>query len=697
MALPALREDLQFQSASAEFDGAPAWMIHDPVRNRFFRIGWLEFELLSRWGLGNPFEILASLHAETPLQASEGDLQSLAVFFRRNQLVLAADPESLDHLRGLSTKAHQTIGSWLLHNYLFFRVPLLRPQRFFSRMRPVLNAIWSVQTLLLSAVCAVIGLILVLHQWDTFAGTFFDHLTPSGFWGFAGALIVAKSMHELGHAALATRFGVRVARMGVAFMVGAPVLYTDVSESWKLTDRRHRLMIASAGVLTEFAIAGFATLGWCFVQDGPFKNACYFLATTSWVITLLVNASPFLRMDGYFVLSDLLDMPNLTGRSSALSRAWLRRTLLGWDEPDEEYFPEPRRTALLLFAQVSSVYRFLIFLGIGFLVYGLFIKVVGLVLVAIDVGYFVVRPIWYELRVWIKERRRTPSHRRRLLLALGLCLMTLLAWPWTWSVRGEAWLHAERQHLLYSPFPARLSALHGPGEVLAGDTLASLDSPDLLSRAQQSDITARALSLQMDRSVGQVDGAYRRTLLSEQLAQQQAEGSAQRAELERLTLTAPFSGTLVDLDPETKPGVWIGNQQLLGILIDPSSWVVDALIEQDLVDRVRPGASVRFYRRNGSSAPLHGEVIEVDSARIQVLPHGMLSTTEGGHISAIEQTKGMPVPRETLYRVRIRVKEPLIDHHSIQLGSAVIEGEPHSLLVQAWTHLMAVLIRESGF
>ncbi len=696
-ALPALREDLQLFPAAANRDGSPAWMIQDPVTNRFFRIGWLEFELLSRWGLRDPRRVLRSLSSETPLAATEEDLAGLVSFFRQHQLLRAADAASVQFLKTLAAKTRGSRASWLLHNYLFFRIPLLRPQRFLQAAAPVLQRVYSTPMLMVALACALTGLLLVARQWDTFVHTFNDFLSPAGLAGYACALFVAKTLHELGHAALATRYGVRVAHMGVAFLVLWPMLYTDTGESWKLADRGQRFRIAAAGVASEFALAGFATLAWSLVDDGALRSALFFLATTSWILTLGINASPFMRFDGYFLLCDALDLQNVHGRAGALARAQLRRWLLGWHEPDPEPFESPLREGLIAFAFVTWLYRLVVFVGIALAVYHWFFKVLGIFLFAVEITWFVARPMWAELKVWFAQRGRTPP-RRRLMLGLAIvAALAALAFPWARSVRGEGWLHAEQQQLLYSPFPARVAALHAPGTVAAGDVLIALDSPDTRSKAVQSRILADALALQIDQSVGRLDGAEKRALLAEQLAQQLAELGAQQAELSRLSLAAPFAGQLVDFDHDVKPGVWITANQPIAMLVDPRSWLVDALVEQHEVDRVRPGARVKFYRRHRSEAPLTGEVVAVDSARAQVLPHPMLSVTHGGRIPATQQSNNQLVPRDALYRVRVKLDAQPDERGAVALGTAVIDGERRSLLADAWTAAVAVLVRESGF
>jgi len=113
-----------------------------------------------------------------------------------------------------------------------------------------------------------------------------DSLTPTGMLGFVLALIVSKTLHELGHAVVATRLGVRVAHMGVAFLVMWPMLYTDTGESWRLRSHRQRLAISLAGVSVEIILAGLATLAWALLDEGALRQAALYLATTGWVVSL---------------------------------------------------------------------------------------------------------------------------------------------------------------------------------------------------------------------------------------------------------------------------------------------------------------------------------------------------------------------------------------------------------------------------
>ena len=179
----------------------------------------------------------------------------------------------------------------------------------------------------------------VSRSWDAFTATLVDMLSWEGLAAYGLTLAAVKTLHEFGHGVTAKRYGCRVPTMGVAFLVLWPVAYTDTNEVWKLTRRDQRLKVAAAGIATELTIAVWAMLAWVWLPDGPLRAMAFLLATTTWVSTVLINASPFMRFDGYFLLSDFLQMPNLHARAFALARWDLRERLFALGEPAPEHFP----------------------------------------------------------------------------------------------------------------------------------------------------------------------------------------------------------------------------------------------------------------------------------------------------------------------------------------------------------------------
>jgi putative peptide zinc metalloprotease protein len=654
--------------------------------------------MLCRWHLGFGEALIDDVNANTTLSIDQSDVQRLVVFLQTHCLLTTASPQAVEGLRNMANRAEKGFLTWLIHNYLFFRVPLIKPQRLLETLHRAMRWMFHWPTAVLVSMLSVFGLLLVARQWDHFTATLVDQLSYTGVISFSVALLASKFIHELGHALTATHYGVRVAHMGVAVMVMMPMPYTDTSESWKLHRPRQRLAIAAAGITAEVALAGLATLGWALAGDGALKNALFYLATTGWILTLAINASPFMRFDGYFILADWLDFPNLHERSGALAKTWLRRVLLGWQEPWPEHFSHAKTTALVAFALVTWVYRLVLFIGIAWLVYEYFFKVLGIVLFVVEIAWFIVLPIARELAVWLRRRRDVQSGRVAWGLLTLMALVGLALVPWQTSVTGPAWVHAGQHTVLFAPLPGRLSQLQPAGEVRRGQVLFSLASPDISANERRAQVLADARAKEIKSLTGRDDGEEQRAQLQSEQERFQAEAKGHADELKRLQLVAPFDGVLRDIDEGLAPGVWVHPKQALGILVNPRSWVVDVLVEESDLARVQVGqpAVLRLTRSQHERYP--GKVTEIDASRVTNLPHDMLDARFGGAVQTgpVPNSADRHVPVSNLYRVRILLDSPP-NLKSLATGSVAIQTQGRAWLPDALKRAYAILIRESGF
>jgi putative peptide zinc metalloprotease protein len=690
--VPPLREDLRLSEAAHGSNGEPAWVIQDTVINRFYRIGWLEFECLLRWGQ-SPRKISEQIAEGTALKPDVEQVLDFRQFLEQHQL-LRAGPATLERLKSKGEEGSWLTWRWWLHHYLFFRIPLLRPQQPLQYLARALGWLFHPLTGILVLSLSLLGIILVLQQWDVFTSAVVESFSTEGLFSFALALIVAKTLHELGHALVATRLGLRVGHMGIAFVVMWPMLYTDTGESWKLSRSRQRLAIASAGIVTELSLAGLSTLGWALCDPGALRNALLYLATTSWLLSLALNASPFMRFDGYFILSDLLDFPNLHERASALARVTLRRNLLGLQEDWPETFPTGQRRLLVTFAIITWLYRLVLFLGIALAVYLFFFKVLGIFLFMVELSWFIAMPVMRELGHWWKNRAAIPSRRKVAFYTVLLAILVGLAIPWRTQIDAVGVARAERQLRVYAPYPARLQSIHPDGPVKAGETLITLDEPDIASRLQTSEASARSYEARLSGLIADPGGLAEDAVTRQRLNVQFEEARAARSEIARLNLQTPFAGVWLDVNPDWKPGQWVGRQESLGMLIDPRSWQVDAYVAQDQVHRMATGDHVRFYP-DGQTTPRSGRIVQIGSTRASQLSHRMLSSRFGGPVPTTNAEHSL-IPSSALFQVLIQLDEPLPSLRETR-GHLKIEGERRSLLGDGATHVLAVLMRESGF
>ena len=485
--LPPMRQDLRILPASRLASGAPGWVIFDPVSHRYFQLGQGMVELLGDWSAGSKDGLIDRVQTRFGRVVTRDDVSSLRSFLSAHELLETQDTAAL------LTRQRARQKHWLyslVHNYLFFRIPFLRPQAFLDRTRVFGEILFSRTSLLFFACLGLAGILLATRQWDAFVATGLGLLDWEGAFILAACVPFVKTAHEMGHAYMATRYNVRVPTMGVAFMVLAPFLYSDVTDAWRLSSRWQRLAIDCAGLLVELMIAATALFLWIFLPPGSFRTAVFALATTSLLLGLALNLNPFMRFDGYHILADFLGIPNLQTRAMVMGRWALREVLFGLGAPMPEQMSRNRMLAMAIYAYAIWIYRFFLFLGIAVLVYHFAFKALGIILFLIEIIWFVLLPIAQEILRWWKGRDYVVSTRRATVtfsiagfafLAFILPLPTSLMVPVVATARVDA--------MIFARAPGRVTSIHvvEGQSVKTGDELVRMVAPDLSAQLQQAE------------------------------------------------------------------------------------------------------------------------------------------------------------------------------------------------------------------
>jgi putative peptide zinc metalloprotease protein len=701
LVLPPLREDLRLYAGSAQRDGSPSWRILDPVRNAFFEIGWLEFELIARWKESRDGATLAArVAAETSLRPTLEEVKDLLDFLTTNQLLAAGNA----HVRqALATRVRMAEKQgWfeqLLHTYLFFRVPLLRPDAFLARALPFTDVFFTRGFVFLVVALLGLDLYLISREWYVFTDALGRIFTPQAFLPYAIAVTFSKIVHELAHAFAARRYGVRVPTLGVAFLVLWPYLYTDTGETWKLGDRRKQLVIACAGMGAELVLAVFSTVLWALSPEGAAKNVFFVLASSTWVMTLAINLSPFMRFDGYFVVSDLLDFPNLHERATACAKWWLRRTFFGLDSPMPESHLKPlQRAGLIVFAYITWLYRLTVFIGIALLVYHFAFKLLGIFLFLLEIVWFIIAPVWRETAFLWTARSAMRLAAAPLVSALGVVAALVWIFPYAHQVTAPAVFRAEQENAVYAPFAGRVTAIRVADRqsVAADAELLTVEPADLDSRDRKADIgiaSARAELARMPASRTQQENYQ---VLQQRLAQALAEKQAVAEEGARKVLRAAQGGVVRDVAPDLVEGRWINTKQLLMRVVSGSEQVIEAYVSEQQVAAIHPGQVVRFYPRMPDRPVLSGEVVAVDKSPQKELARPLLASIHGGDINVKQGNHGALVAQDAIFRVTVKPRGAVLKGDAVMQGSVRIETEFTFQVENFVYRILSVLIRESG-
>ena len=564
--LPSLREDLEVLKGWVQHSGAPSWVLFDPLRNSYFRIGHEAFQLLSLWASSTVEGLQNTARVQLQREVDAEEIGDVAKFLLANQLSSDTPEDGYRHFIGLEKSRKKGMFSRVLHNYLFFRIPLFRPDRFLQHAWPVVSPLYTRWAAIIFAVMGVLALYFISRQWDAFKGQFIAFLSLEGLIYYGVSLIFVKMVHELSHAFMAVRYGLKVPVIGVAFLVLMPVLYTDTSNAWRLPSRRQRLMIDGAGIMAELVMAVLASLLWVFLPDGPIRAVAFSVATVGWLLSLAVNLNPFMRFDGYYLLSDFLGFENMQSRGFALARWRMRKHLFGVDGGKPERLSPGFEQVVILHAWGTWVYRFFLFLGIAFLVYTFFIKALALFLFVVEIAWFIFLPIIREIKVWWSMREQIIKMRRSwITFGLSVGLIVIAFMPLSSRVEIPALLHSQTEIAIYPPVSGKLITLNTKvgAVVREGDVLMAVES--LALEKDMALTQSRILLLKQRLARGNADasdGALRRVLQSELSTEQDTLLGYEKRRNE-MTIRAPFSGDVVDFNPAITRGRIVARNEVL--------------------------------------------------------------------------------------------------------------------------------------
>jgi len=716
LGLPHLRQELEILPAPPADDGAARWMLFDPVRNAFHTLSETALAILSVWEAGPAERALHRLRAEHPdIQSGPEALKEMTEFLFAHKLTRdppGEDPESFARQEAAQSPP---LYEQIIHKYLYFRIPLVRPRRLLNRFAPMMSVFFHRQTWIAIALIGVIGLYFAGRQWEQFVATFLHFFTLEGFIFYGLTLIIIKALHELGHAFTAHHFGAKVPIIGVAFLVMFPVLYTDTTDAWRLTDRRARLLIDSGGMIVELGMACLSIFLWSFLPEGPARSAAFFAATTSWTLSLLVNLNPCMRFDGYYLLGDFFKVQNLQKRGFEMGRWVMRETLFGLNAPQPFAATRRRIIGLCTYAYFTWVYRFFLFIGIAILVHHIFPKAIGIVLFSIEILWFIVLPIWREIQSWWSFRMTILSTTRgRGTLLCTAAFLAAIALPWQSHVRAPALIRPALQTEIYPSVPAYLDQIYVEDgtQVEAGEMLMRLSSSTLQHDKAQSEKRLALLEAQLARRAARLEDRRTGTTLEDAWAKERTTLEGIKSLIADLDIRAPHAGIVSDLTPQLHAGRSVTGTTRLLRLVSSGTMEIIALPPEQAAHRIQKSAKITFIADDPMVKPVHA-VMDYRAPTAEASIHEKLLTSHyGGPLAVLDAGDGTLSANRPVFKVRAHIdmsdlKTPHADSHAsatrpatglrAHRGIAKIEAKPESPATALWRSVSRVLIRETDF
>jgi len=695
--------------------GRRNWGVKDPVSLAYFRLRDEEYAVLEMLdGHASSDEIIERFNRRfAPRRLGPQQLQSFLARLHTDGLVVSDAAGQGAHLiaRGQTERRRRLTTN--LSNPLAIRFPGFDPTWLLDRMAPLGRWIFAPWAVLGAVALGIAALVLVATHFAELQSRL-PHLqsffTPRSAILMLIALSGAKVLHELGHALACRRYGGECHEMGVMLLVFAPCLYCNVSDTWMFPSRWRRIVVAAAGMYVEAILASIATFVWWFSEPGLLNSLALDVMIVCSVSTLLFNGNPLLRYDGYYILSDLVDIPNLAEKSTAAFRALAARVCLGIRGRDERDATLARQTLLLGYAVVSTVYRWALAVFLLWFCYQS-LKPYRLERLAelLAIGTFagmIVPPITRGVRF-----ARTPAAGARVrrvrlfvtltVLAGGIAL--LAAVPLPMRVRAPVVIEPLGAQRVYVSEPGVLQATAHAGDlVAAGQTLATLKSDaiefeiaKLTGERDQQRLHLQNLERRRSR-----DGAAAAQIPSakQALAGLDQRLSARIEDRRRLTLTAPVAGTV--LAPQWKKvdaaegqlGDWSGTpllDQNLGSTLEtgtlyclvgnPRSVEAVAIVDRGDVERIRVGQRAEIKLDQTVGETVWATVSDIAEIDLAVAPKQLVY---GGELAVHKDEAGGAKPLIASYQVKLTLEPsenaPLLGAR----GRVRVFAEPESALAR---------------
>ena len=685
------------------FRGERWYVIEHPYSNQFFRIRPAAYAFVARLSHDRTVEeawkeCLERYPDEAPGQAAVIQLLSQLYFANLLQYEAANDAAQLFERY---KQRRQREFNLRLRNVMFIRIPLLDPDRFLVRTLPLIGK-------LISPIGALIWLVTVGWALKVAA----DHfsilmqqsqavLAPENLPLLYVGMVLVKTLHEFGHAYFCRKFGGEVHVMGVMLMIFTPVPYMDATASWGFRSRWKRLLVGAAGMIVELFVAAIAMFIWAKTAPGTVHSLAYNIMFVASVSTVVFNINPLLRFDGYYMLSDLLDIPNLAQRAGQQLKYYAERYLFGIKVAEKPTEKRVEGALLSLFGITSGIYRVIVFGGILLLLADRFL-IIGIIMAVVCAIAWVLVPLSQFLKYLASNPKLDRQRFRATAVTVALAAVILFflnVMPFPSHFRAPGVIQArERTQVLNNTAGYVTELLAQPGtQVQAGQPLMRLQNPELdiernSLRARESELHARVLQARKE----DISSLKPLTSLLDAVTNRINKLNADEADL---TIRAQHPGIWVAPGIEDYLGKWLIRGMPLGLLVNPAGFDFSATVLQADADalfaRRITGAEVRLFGQAGTVIPI-ANWKKLSGGR-QVLPSPALGWAAGGEVPVMMNDNEGNKAAEPFFEVQAEIPDQ--DAAAIlhgRTGKIRFDLEPEPLLPRGIRRLWQLLQKRYG-
>jgi len=622
------------------FRGEPWYVLQDPFNNHFFRLRPDAHEFIVRLRANRTVgQVWQECLARNPNGAPGQDdvIQLLSQLYHANLLFcdLPADSSKLFQ-RYHKRKQRETRTK--LFSLMFFRISLFDPEHLLRHCSSLVRFFTGRFALLVWLLTLGWALKTIFEQFPAVVTEAKTLLVIDNLALLYLGLLLVKALHEFGHTLVCKRFGGEVHTIGIMLIIFAPIPYMDATSSWGFRSRRQRILVAASGMFYEFFAASCAALVWANSGPGAIHSLAFNMMIVASISTLLFNANPLLRYDGYYILSDLLDIPNLQSRSQAQLTHLTEFYLFGDRQSTSPADSCKEASWLILYGILSGFYRVIIYGGIILFVADRFL-LAGLLMAAFCVFSWGVVPAVRFVNYLISSPKLAKTRTRAIAVSLtagGIILFVLGAIPFQNSFRAPGILEATNYLQVASSTSGQLTEIlaDNGSRVQDGTPLIQLVNPELdieiaLVSAQRKEVEA------LLHKSAVIDADRAREVLVKRLTA--LDGKLRKTEKQRQELLVRAEQAGIWITPATHElrGVWLPRGAALGKIISPESFSFSAVVSQEEASNLFSGKisgqiAVRLIGQGNTDLSVTGyKVIPFQHER---LPSAALGWRSGGDI-----------------------------------------------------------------
>ena len=618
------------------YRGQRWYVLQDVAGGRFHRLSPAAWELINRMDGRHSMQELwqmACAQGGEHVPGQEEVVQLLMQLYTNDLLDCDVTPDAAEMFERYTKRKRQKWMQWLL-NPMSIKIPVLDPDRFLTRWAGHLSWMFGKVGGIVWLAVVLPALLLAVEHWGELTENLSDRvLSTSNLLVLALVYPVVKALHELGHGFATKVYGGAVHEMGLMFLVFAPSPYVDASAASGFRSKYQRAVVGAAGMLVEVFIAALALYVWLAVEPGVVRAVAYNVLFIAGVSTLVVNGNPLLRYDAYYILSDLIEMPNLAQRGQRFLATWVDRVVFGARElamPDET---AAEKRWLIGYTILSYFYRVYVTLAIILFVASEFF-IFGVLLAAISFFGLFVKPIYKGIKHVLDspglQRQRSRAKRVTFGFIIGLLVfVSVVPMPLRSQAEGVVWLPDDA--LIRAGDNGTFSRwLVEPGSVVEAGTPILLMADSLL-QAELGVAKAKLQQAQVRYNIESFSKPAQAEILRQQLQHEQASFARAQERFARLIVTAKVAGVLTVPNAQDMQGQYYKKGQLLGYILNREQLIVRTAVQQDNIDLVRNslrGAQIRF----ADSVPTtyQVKVLRQTPSALEELPTAALGMQGGG-------------------------------------------------------------------